>query len=265
MADISSRFFATSGSVTGREHARLGRNNQDGVALAARGDLLVAVVTDGCSSGKWSEVGARIAARWLVEWTPHYLRPATGASRESELRDLTTGLLRYLVMTGSWLSANEESWMATLQDYFLFTFLVAVVTPAETLVFGIGDGVLSVNGRITVVDPGPDNAPPYVVYNLTTRALPASLRVAPIVHCRLPTRALRSLIIATDGASELVARQSRPLTDGTTVGGLEPFETESRYVRNPSLLHKRLVVIGDRHRCLFDDTTLVLIRRKEEE
>ena len=75
MTDISTRFFATCGSVTGREHARLGRNNQDGVALAARDGLLVAVVTDGCSSGKWSEVGARLAARWLVEWTPHYLAP----------------------------------------------------------------------------------------------------------------------------------------------------------------------------------------------
>ncbi len=152
--------------------------------------------------------------------------------------------------------------MATLQDYFLFTFRVAVVTPDETLVFGIGDGVFSVNGRITIVDPGPDNAPPYVAYNLT--ALPTFPRVAPIVHCRLPTTALRSLIIATDGASELITRRSRPLADGTTVGGLEPFETEPRYVRNPSLLHKRLVVIGDRHRSLFDDTTLVLIRRKEE-
>ena len=189
MADISTRFFATCGSVTGREHARLGRNNQDGVALAARDGLLVAVVTDGCSSGKWSEVGARLAARWLAEWTPHYLARATGAGRESDLRDLTTGLLRYLVVTGSRLSANEKSWMATLQDYFLFTFLVAVVTPAETLVFGIGDGVFSVNGRITIVDPGPDNAPPYVAYNLATRALPAILRVAPIVHCSAPDRA----------------------------------------------------------------------------
>ena len=80
-----------------------------------------------------------------------------------------------------------------------------------------------------------------------------------------PDRIAQHPAVERDGASELVTRRSVPLADGTTVGGLVPFETEPRYVRNPSLLHKRLVVIGDRHRLLFDDTTLVLIRRKEEE
>ena len=48
----------------GRDHVRVGRNNQDGV-FATRD---VVVVTDGCGSQPHSEVGAQLGARFLGEW-----------------------------------------------------------------------------------------------------------------------------------------------------------------------------------------------------
>jgi len=56
-------FDIAAASVIGREHARAGRNNQDALSLLAQGEVLAAVVADGCGSGAHSEVGAQIAQR----------------------------------------------------------------------------------------------------------------------------------------------------------------------------------------------------------
>ena len=75
---------------------------------------------------------------------------------------------------------------------------------------------------------------------------------------------VRSVIIGTDGLNGLMDRADEPLSDGSLQGGLEQFEEDPRYLANPSLLHKRLTVIGDGNGRLRDDTTMILIRRKGE-
>lgn len=265
MASLHRQFFSTSGSIIGRDHVRCQRNNQDGVALRATDESLIAVVADGCSSGRYSEVGARLGSCWLAEWAPFFIERRGRRELELALYELTVSLLRYLSLTADWLRPANTAWAATLQDYFLFTFLVSVVNSDETIVFGIGDGVYSVNGDATVLDSGPRNAPPYVAYNLVASPhVSESLSVFPELHYRGPTDELRSLIVATDGANELVEKQDRQLKDGSHVGGLLPFEREPRYLNNASLVHKRLVVIGEGNRCLQDDTTVALIRRRNE-
>ena len=57
------RFVALAGSVTGRDHLWAHRDGQDGFALVAKPDVTAVIVTDGCSSGRQSEVGARLGAR----------------------------------------------------------------------------------------------------------------------------------------------------------------------------------------------------------
>src|SRR5687767_12676541 len=69
-----SAFHLTTASVLGREHARLFRNNQDGVAARVEDGIAVAVVTDGCGSGTSSEVGARLGARFLAQTLPGLVR-----------------------------------------------------------------------------------------------------------------------------------------------------------------------------------------------
>jgi len=56
------------GSVTGRDHRRAARDGQDGFALlvSAKANVVASVVTDGCSSGRTSEVGARLGAAWIA-------------------------------------------------------------------------------------------------------------------------------------------------------------------------------------------------------
>jgi nicotinamidase-related amidase len=59
------RFEGITGSVLGRAHADRGRNNQDAFLLRQEGDALLALLSDGCSAGDHSEVGAQLACALL--------------------------------------------------------------------------------------------------------------------------------------------------------------------------------------------------------
>jgi hypothetical protein len=258
---MTEQFVLAAGSIVGREHVRLRRNNQDGLAVRAEDGLLVAVVTDGCSSGRFSEVGARLGALWLAEWLPAWQKV------ESDERALCTavgdGLTGYLALVARGLRRQGRVEAPDVNDLLLFTFLAAVVDREKTLVIGLGDGVVSVDGKTMLLHSGPGNAPDYLAYRLVGSSLLEGTGKAfePVVHHSGPTEGLESLLIGTDGAHELMLRSDEPLPDGNPCGGLEQFERDERLLRNPGLLHKRLAVIGEQNRRLSDDTTLALIRR----
>src|SRR5689334_5155578 len=60
-------FEIAQGTVTGREHRREGRNNQDASHVSRTVHTLAAIVCDGCSSAPHSEVGAQLASRFLTQ------------------------------------------------------------------------------------------------------------------------------------------------------------------------------------------------------
>jgi protein phosphatase 2C-like protein len=243
MARLEDRFVVASGSIVGREHVRLHRNNQDGLSVRGTDECIVAVVTDGCSSGRSSEVGARLGAAWLAEWCPLYWRMEPDA--ECFCRAVALGLAGFLADLGRGLGAGaeQESWRRIVNDHLLFTLLVAVVGRERSLVFGIGDGVFSVNGKASVLEAGPGNAPPYLAYRLVGKA------VEPCIHHCGPTEEIKTLLVGTDGLAELE-------------GQLEDLEAEARYEKNPSLLHKRLVMLSEGGHLLQDDATAAVIRRR---
>jgi hypothetical protein len=216
-------FLTACGTVLGREHARLFRNNQDGVAASAEGERIALVVTDGCSSGRFSEVGARFAATWLARRLPRY----------TDAHEAAADLLLALGSLARDLSPSEAMVPATIHDFLLFSFVAAVIDRERTLIFGAGDGLFAVNGQRTVLDPGPENAPAYLAYALLAPAKGIT------VHVDMPTRELEHLLLGTDGASEVPDLFQDP-----------------KYVRNPSLVEKRLRVLP-----LHDDTTIALAVR----
>ncbi len=246
------RFFVTGGAIIGREHLRLHRNNQDGLAIRRSADSIVAVVTDGCSSGRYSEVGARLGAAWLAARLPIALARRDGQDDNQLARALTDGLVDYLRSVAWELAPSPEMLPAVVADYLLFTFLVAVVEPQSSCIFGMGDGVWGVNGARTVLDPGPENAPAYPAYRLLeTHGYPDAERLnAPLLHFRAPTEMVRTLIIGSDGVEDLGPES------------FAGFGWESQYIRNPMQLQRRLVVLGEQRRLLPDDTSMVLIRRR---
>jgi hypothetical protein len=112
---------------------------------------------------------------------------------------------------------------------------------------------------VSVLDAGPENAPDYVAYGV----LGKQAREAAIHHVG-PTADVRSILIGTDGAGDLMARADDVLPDGSCVGGLAALEADDRYLKNPSLLQKRLITLAEVHHRLHDDTSIAVIRRRDE-
>ena len=239
---LSGRFVAAAGSVTGRDHRRADRDGQDGFALVQTAEVVAAVVTDGCSSGRSSEIGARIGAAWIAALVQQRFRgDGTEARARAAAAEVGRELLVRLHVLARSLDPKGDLQAAAIEDALLFGFLAVVVTSATTIVFGIGDGVVVVDGNVSVIDPGPDNAPPYVAYGLL------GPHIEPSVYFVGPTRSVGVVAVATDGLA------------------VEPSLTElaadPRYARNPSLLRKRLVVLSDRGSFL-DDATVGVVRRR---
>lgn len=241
------QFELAAGSIPGREHVRLKRGCQDALAYHHEPDALIAVVCDGCGSGAHSEVGAKLGARLLVNGLRSRLAEGTEPSRGMLVSALHADVLAHLEFLVTAMGGERSDAVA---DYFLFTIVGAVITPRRALVFSIGDGVVAVNGRRAELGPFAANQPPYLAYELLCPGfVDAYLRV----HSQEETHGLRTLILASDGATEL-----RDQLDEFTRGDL--------FFRNRDAVRRRLTVVnrdrGDRRGPLVDDTSLIAIRRR---
>lgn len=216
-------------TVIGREHVRLGRNNQDGACVASRGRTTVAVVTDGCSSQPFSEVGARLGAKRLVDLVL--------GLEQVPLLSLPTVSLSLLT---DWLTTLVQADLEELEAYGLFTVLCAVEREGETIVFGSGDGAYLIDGVVHRLDAGPDNAPAYLGYRLAGRDVPARVHFV--------GRAKR-VAVMTDGLDGWLSRSP---------SALEPMLAEPLVWKNPAHLQRQLNVVSMRER-FADDATIAVI------
>jgi hypothetical protein len=256
-ASVGEAFMAYAGSFPGREHLRCARNNQDGWAVVTEDDVVVAVVTDGCGSGAHSEVGAQLGARFLAHrlpglWRAHRDQPgldglaALARRANAALADALGGALASV--------AGAPPPAELIAEVGLFTWLAAVVDEERWAIIGLGDGAFALDGEVTLLDAGPDNAPDYAAYRLVDEGLLDGHVVldGQLFACGL-TSALDSLVVASDGLHDLVRDDATRLT---------ALALDDKVVRNPSLLHKRLRVATTVDGLLGDDTTLAVIRRR---
>jgi Protein phosphatase 2C len=253
------------GTVQGRDHRARGRNNQDAYTWGAADGAMVAVVADGCGSAQRSEVGAGVGARLLREsCLRHAASLRCGSADEwlEERRQDVLASLRSLVEA----MGGEDEFVDVVHSHFLFTLQAAVLTPSCSLVAGIGDGYLRIDGRTIDVE-APGNAPPYLGYALLpperVEMDPARFRFA--IHAEGPGGAFDRLLLGTDGVRDLAS-----------VSSLDPFWDDDRFYRNPHVLTRELTrLAADTHRidwrerrketrpgALPDDTTLIVLRRR---
>lgn len=235
--------LARAASVIGREHVRLGRNNQDGFSVCQSGDVTVAVVTDGCSSQPSSEVGARLGARFLATWVAD--RAHARGVTASLVTDATDALVAWLYGLARGLDARPDGFSAVVADHLLFTFLCAVARDGRALVFGLGDGVVLVDGEVLCLDAGADNAPPYAAYRLVGGQLEPQLHLI---------GAAERVVVATDGLTSLSRR---------TPATLRALADEPACWKNPVALQRRLNVLAEAER-FSDDATLAVLRTRGE-
>jgi hypothetical protein len=262
-------FQIAGGSVTGQVHVAAGRNNQDAFSWEASEDGLVAVVCDGCGAGPHSEVGAKIGARLVAQAGARLL--ASNRNPEDLLEQVRRDVLDRLRHLATGMSADPSqpgaaaAFARTVLDHFLFTVVGALVTPRWATTFSLGDGLVVLNGERRQLGPFPDNEPPYLAYALLTRT--GGERPFE-VHRPVPVDEARSVLLATDGAVDLEALADRPVHGREeTVGPLGQFWAEDRFFANRDMVRRRLAVVsrGPRGGLLPDDTTLVVVRRRQGE
>jgi hypothetical protein len=267
-------FQVAGGSIRGRNHERSGGNNQDALAWSQTDRYVLAVVCDGCGSGAHSEVGARLGARLVLESLRAWAPALPYAPVETVLEQVRLCLLSQLSALAQAMGGNVRH---TIQDYFLFTIVGAVITPHHAIVFTLGDGAVAVNGAYTYIS-YPGNAPPYLAYGLVGDAVAPPLRpyLAFQVHWHGRPEDVRELLLGSDGVHDLYSAAHQSLPGRTEpVGALAQFWREDRYFTNPYGITRRLALINrpvtryawEQRRVqhtpglLADDTTLVVMRR----
>jgi hypothetical protein len=263
------RWEVAGGSVPGREHLRAGRNNQDAFHWTLLGDPspgLVAVVCDGCSSGRHSEVGAQLGARLAVATLTERLSLLDG---ERGWDRVHRDLLAELAVVASRLGPDRRR---AVLDYLLFTICGAVITPTLAYLFSLGDGEVFLNEKRLGPGRAENNEPRYIGYGLlqgSSSPPPWDLLAA------VPTGDVRSLLVGSDGVEDLLKAEGR-LLPGTAgrVDSIAEFWSEDAYFDNPDRIRRRLTLVardalraegGEVRRSsghLSDDTTLVVIRRR---
>ncbi|MEI6331512.1 MAG: protein phosphatase 2C domain-containing protein [Pseudanabaena sp.] len=247
------------GSIIGRNHVLAGKNNQDAYGIVANEKFIIAVVCDGCGSGKHSEVGAKLGARLVIAEISNLLNQEVNQDSQISTAEFWDLIKLSLLQKLKDFVALANGDMEFVNDYLLFTIVGFAITPSETVTFSMGDGAIAINGKLNQIPAYPNNAPPYLAYGLYK---PEAISFK--IRDRLPTSELESLLIATDGIDDLVK-----------VEDINQFWLEDRYFKNPDAVRRKLAMLNreetkpdwnkreivKRSGVLSDDTTLIVIRK----
>ena len=254
-------FQVASASVCGKDHLNAGRNNQDAVCVVDDGSSIVAVVCDGCGSSERSEIGAQIISRIVAQDAGVYL--SYNFNVDCAMDEVRLNALRSVKTIVKNMRGDE---IHLLDDNFLCTTVVAVVMPGNSYVFSIGDGFFGVNGEMSEIGPFPGNAPPYMVYSHIFPEEDGKYQF--VQRACIPTDALQSLVISTDGLSYFEPDKNVP-GQQKQFGSLSQIWTEDKYFNNQDMLRRRFHLIARDYNgepgFMHDDVGLVVIRRKPEE
>lgn len=237
-------------SIPGSDHTMPGKpgwkNNQDALLFYEEEDVIFGIVSDGCGSGKFSEVGAQIGVRILGK----LINDSLSRSKKIDFDCIRMKLLGQISVLAS---SMGNSFSEIINDYFLFSLVGFVITPDVTTVFYCGDGMYVINGSVTKLGPFPKNAPPYVTYSLTGNQNPT------IETVTFETKDVNSLAVGTDG-TDFVPE---------LLGELSGWLKTDVLFKNPDVLRRRLALINLEKieegmltsGPLKDDTTLIIARK----
>lgn len=159
-----------SGSVIGREHVRLWKNNQDGVRIGTitmeNVTYYYGIICDGCSSGENNEVGANLLAQYLCSEIQMSLLVGTN------IRDIPSALypraIGYLRSIASLTSVGDPCQnISFITNHLLCTVMGFISDEKTAIIFHAGDGAYVIGNSATWIDQ--DNRPMYLAYHLVDR------------------------------------------------------------------------------------------------
>ena len=276
MSIVLNQFEVASGSVRGRDHELSGKNNQDAHFISFNDKALIAVVCDGCGSGKYSEVGAQIGSRLISQFLLNKINNLTSdVSRNAAVFES----VRLDVVANLRILANGMggSLSKTVGDYFLFTVIATVVKEDFIYILTYGDGLFIVNGEALTIGPFLNNEPPYLGYSISGTSLQEENQK--FTSHIFPTCEVSSLLIGCDGVSNIISCFDKTLpAREEKVGPISQFWENDKYFKNPDNVRRRLTIMNTPQMridwkdlsvlnypgLLPDDTTFIVIRRVKE-
>lgn len=260
---MSQQVQLVGGSTIGRDHRIVPKNNQDSWAVWQTEDLAVAIVADGCGSGRYSEIGSKLGVQLLGS----YLEKEYTSIGSFSWRQVQQALLSNIDILARAISGDYRQ---VIEDYFLFTLVGVVIDSEFATFFAVGDGTIFVNGQQMMLGPFPGNMPPYISYNLVCEKVAVdaeSIQLRPILQ--IPVGELKTFLIATDGIDDYIRREGDSLPGlEKVVESIQCFWDDDKYFRrNPELLSRQLKLAGrdwpqrsPEPGLLRDDTTVIVGR-----
>lgn len=180
------------GQIIGRDHMARQANTQDSFAIAQQNGYVVGVVCDGCGSGISSEVGAKLAAQYIVTQAKSMLD--VGMSPDSVVKALYPSVVRFLGYLVAGMQPIDH--IDFIHHHLLFTVVGVIASDEQTLVFSAGDGIIAIDDRVTQINQ--NNTPAYIAYNLLDQATLRSFEMPTAFElCHVDD--WNQIAIATDG------------------------------------------------------------------
>lgn len=280
------QYTSITGSVPGTSHIARMKNNQDAMRLYTDNEIIIAVVSDGCSASNekniahYNEVGSHILSNLCIKTILTHIRHyGFEVLKWQYFWDRVTSDILAHVKTIA--TSMDDDFAAIARTYFQATLMGYIITPEKTIVFGCGDGMYAINGEIKIVTPTVEgNYPPYIIYSLIGSSVYSfndnAIRLQQFDE--IDTAQLEHICVGTDGVVDLINAESKNIPgQNATIGRLENIWTEKTYITNPFWLQNRLSLYntvkikrdGDNivtHKGILpDDTTLIVtIKNKEQ-
>ncbi len=261
-------FQIAAGTIIGKHHTRLGKNNQDAYYTFQSNSVTIAIVADGCGSGQNTEVGAKLGVKLLGEILLKKLNIYPQTNFWSEVQK---DLLEFIQVLAVNMGDNLSQ---IIIDYFLFTLIGVIITEETTTIFSLGDGIIILNENMTQLGPFPNNAPPYLSYNLISNYHKYAFQI----NHQLSTDQVKSILIGTDGVEDLILSQEKKQPGKEElVGHINQFWQEDIYFQNTDMIRRKLSLINTDITqgnwfnqelikytgLLSDDTTLIVIKKTD--
>lgn len=265
-------------TVPGHKHIKELRNNQDGYHIMKLENLLIGVVTDGCTTSKKysnNEVGAKLFPSLITKIITQRIFDKEESITTQRFWDLVShDVLAKVEIIADMLPGRKSE---AIKDYLLFTIVGFVVYEDLIVLFNCGDGLYGINDTIHTIKPSESELQPYLSYQL------ASIDDTNLLaHCRirvletLSLHDLNSLIIATDGLHEIIFLEDKiiPMTK-TTAGVLADFWKNENILKNPHIAQNKLAAMNKKSftveyekrevkhfpELMEDDTTFIVLTR----
>jgi serine/threonine protein phosphatase PrpC len=208
--------FAIGGATQqGTQHAADNQNNQDACYIVVTDKFIVGILCDGCSSThdelsdefSNNEVGAKLIALMAGNAARDLLDNGECENPDAFLKALSERALGRLSQVVELCAGPDlRSQQIFVQDFLMTTVLGIVITPARVTIFHCGDGVISMNGQISLIE---DSGSYFLAEALLQRFFPGSGTLKEngdylkIIH-HGSTEELQTLFLATDGFRERV-------------------------------------------------------------